>query len=77
MSTIINNLREKYPGNAIHTVAETSVEVYPDLTDYQFRSIGTLSPGQQAAVETVIILPERLFPDWWVWGSLVTDGTPK
>jgi len=77
MSTIVNNLREKYPHNAAYTVGNISIDVFPALTEEPSKSIGTLAPGQTVAVDFVIILPDPLFPDWWVWGSLANADTPK
>ena len=75
--SIIENLREKFPPRAVYTVGDTSVDVFPDLSFDSSKAIGTLAPGQNVAVDTVIILPDPLFPDWWVWGSLSSFGTPK
>ncbi|MEI7849577.1 MAG: hypothetical protein WCK35_27525 [Chloroflexota bacterium] len=77
MSEIIKNLKEKYPHNAAYLVGHSSINVFPDLTDDQSKSIGTIPPGQLVYVDFTIIVPDKLFPDWWVWGSLTTIGTPK
>ncbi|MEI7849773.1 MAG: hypothetical protein WCK35_28520 [Chloroflexota bacterium] len=77
MSEIIKNLKEKYPHNAAYLVGHSSINVFPDLTDDQSKSIGTLPPGQLVYVDFTIIVPDKLFPDWWVWGSLTTINTPK
>ncbi len=77
MSEIIRNLREKYPHNATYLVNSSSVVVFPDLIEEEAKTIGSLVSGQTISIETVIILPDKLFPDWWVWGSLANAITPK
>ncbi len=63
MSAILENLRNQFPPKATYTIGATSVDVFPDLRLDVFRSIGTLAPGQQVAVDTVIVLPDPMFPD--------------
>ena len=77
MSAILENLRNQFPPRATYAIGTASVDVFPDLRMDLSRSIGTLAPGQQVAVETVIILPDPMFPDWWVWGCISSFGTPK
>ncbi len=77
MSAILENLRNQFPPKATYTIGAASVDVFPDLRMDLSRAIGTLAPGQHVAVDTVIILPDSLFPDWWVWGCISSFGTPK
>ncbi len=77
MSAILENLRNQFPPKATYTIGAASVDVFPDLRMDLSRAIGTLSPGQHVAVDTVIILPDPLFPDWWVWACISSFGTPK
>ena len=79
-SMITSNLREKFPHRSTYIVGVDSVDVYPSIhlgTDWAYSAIGTLAPGQSVFIDHVIILPEPLFPDWWVWGALNISGTPK
>ena len=76
MSSIIANLREKFPHNAAYIVGNVSIGVYPDITEDQSKAVGVISPGQVIAIEYTIILPDKLFPDWWVWGALASMNSP-
>jgi hypothetical protein len=80
MSAIISNLREKFPHNSTYIVGNKSLEVCPSIhlnNDWAYNAIGTLAPGQTVSIESTIILPDPLFPDWWVWGTLSNSGIPK
>ena len=77
MSAILENLRNQFPPKSTYIIGASSVDVFPELVLEPSRALGMLSPGQQVAVDTVIIIPERLFPDWWVWGCISNIGIPK
>ena len=74
MSNIIRNLREKYPHNSIYTIRDQSIDVYRSFELDQSKSVGVLSPGQTIYIEFTIIIPQKVFPDWWVWGALSTPS---
>ena len=73
---ILDNLRSKFPEKATYRIL-TPLEVFPEPFLDPTRLIGIFPKDQTISVDAVIIIPEKLWPDWWVWGCLSGDDIPK